>query len=408
MIILESLERVCAGDDAKVLLGLGTPERRSRFWTGAPGVGGVAGIAGGAAADGRPVSAGPLDPEGRAAQERGAAEDRGEEELGATSGWAGAVPESDMPEFEVMFLLADTKDDRVATLRARLVELGDSVLVVGGDGLWNIHAHVDDAGAAVEAGITAGRPHRIRITTLLSAEAEAQRHDLGAVRLRAGGSGIVACSAGEGIADVFRAAGAVVIASGPKHRASTGQLIEAIREQHRTGVSGVIVLPNDADTELAAAAAVRAVEDEEIESHLVRARTAVQGVAALAVFEPAQPPATNVLAMQAAASATRHGAVTVSNREALTSGGHCVPGDILGIVDSDIVIVGSSQEAVGIEVVRRLLSSGGELLTVVSGAEVPDGLVAAISRAAREDSIGLEVTHIAGGQPVYTVLLGVE
>ena len=42
--------------------------------------------------------------------------------------------------------------------------LGDSLVVVGGDGLWNVHVHVDDVGAAVEAGIEAGRPHRVRVT----------------------------------------------------------------------------------------------------------------------------------------------------------------------------------------------------------------------------------------------------
>ena len=70
------------------------------------------------------------------------------------------------PAYEVMYLLADSDEEAVALLRARLVELGDSVLVVGGDGEWNVHAHVDDAGAAVEAGIVAGRPHRVRITWL--------------------------------------------------------------------------------------------------------------------------------------------------------------------------------------------------------------------------------------------------
>ena len=177
---------------------------------------------------------------------------------------------------------------------------------------------------------------------------------------------------------------------------------------HAGGVGGVVVLPNDGDTELAAAAAARAVADEGIEALVVRARTVVQGIAALAVFEPTGSPSANVLGMQAAASATRHGAVTIANREALTSGGSCRPGDVLGIVDGDIVIVGSDQAVVGAEVVRRLLSSGGELLTVVSGQDTPAGLVQAVSTAARAERRDIEVNRIHGGQPVYTVLLGVE
>lgn len=424
LLVFEALERVCTGGDLTALLELGGPARHP--WTrpptrsgdagapsaapGAPGAAdgvaegvaaGVAGAAGGA------TEAGPGEAVGAWHQVAADCPATSGATSGAISGATEAQPEDGTPEFEVMYLLADSTEERVATLRARLVELGDSVLVVGGGDLWNIHAHVDDAGAAVEAGLTAGRPHRIRITSLLTpAQVLAQDHS--GLPLRAGGSGIVACSAGAGIAAVFRAVGALTIPSGPGGRASTGQFIEAIRQQHAAGVAGVIVLPNDGDTELAAAAAVRAVADEGIEAHLVRARTAVQGIAALAVFERDQPAASNALAMQAAASATRHGGVTVSNREALTSGGHCVPGDILGIIDGDIVIIGSDQEAVGVEVVHRLVSSGGELLTIVTGKPAPPGLAAAIVKATRAEALGFEVTLIDGGQEVYSVLLGVE
>ncbi|MFT4011113.1 MAG: DAK2 domain-containing protein, partial [Nocardioidaceae bacterium] len=77
------------------------------------------------------------------------------------------VPGDDLteggPAYEVMYLL-DADDERVPGLREALLPLGDSLVVVGGDGLWNVHVHVDDVGAAVEAGLDAGRPHRIRVT----------------------------------------------------------------------------------------------------------------------------------------------------------------------------------------------------------------------------------------------------
>ncbi|HET7399244.1 MAG TPA: DAK2 domain-containing protein [Intrasporangium sp.] len=373
VVVFECLERLCAGDDAQAVLRLRLPGRRPHFPV--------------------PVGARPMT-----ARPAPAAEDAADDATGA------ARPG---PEYEVMYLLADSTDEAVQALRARLVALGDSVLVVGGDGLWNVHAHVDDPGAAVEAGVEAGRPHRIRITTLLG---DGDHPPASAPRPAApvSTSGVVACAAGAGLADVFREAGAVVVPSGPRRRASTGQLIAAIREQHASGVSGVVVLPNDDDTALSAAAAARAVADEGIEAHVVRARTAVQGIAAIAVFDPCSPVAANVLAMQSAASATRHGAVTVADRRAMTSGGPCAPGDALGIVDGDIVLVGSDQEAVAVEVVSRLLSSGGELLTVLRGEDATDALLDAIARAARRQRPDLEVARIDGGQTVYPVLLGVE
>ena len=323
---------------------------------------------------------------------------------------SGGSDEEGMPEYEVMYFLADSDDAAVDVLRSRLVQLGDSVLVVGGDGEWNVHAHVDDAGAAVEAGIEAGRPHRVRITRLAGAHGLGRRVEPSEGRTSSprSAAAIVACAAGVGLEGLFEDAGAVVVRSGPGRRASTGGLISAIREQHARGASGVVVLPNDGDTLLAAAAAVRAVADDGIEAHLVHVRTAVQGIAALAVFEPAAPASANVLAMQAAASATRHGAVTVANRAALTSGGPCEAGDVLGVVDGDVVIVGSDQLEVTRQVVRRLLASGGELVTVVAGIDAPDGLMPAVSEEARRDQHGIEVSLIDGGQAVYPVLLGVE
>ena len=140
----------------------------------------------------------------------------------------------------------------------------------------------------------------------------------------------------------------------------------------------------------------------------MHARTAVQGLAALAVFEPSAAPSANVLAMQSASSATRHGAVTVANRAALTSAGPCEPGDVLGVVDGDIVVIGDDEVEVGREVMRRLLASGGELVTVVIGAEAREGLGQALATEAMAQQRGVEVSQIDGGQPVYSVLIGVE
>ncbi len=302
------------------------------------------------------------------------------------------------PAYEVMFLLADSDSGRVGALRKALDDLGDSLLVVGGPDLWNVHVHVDDVGAALEAGMEAGRPHRIRVTHL--AERSGPRRS-GPVTPVA----VVACAPGEGLADVFRASGAGVVHSAPGRRASAGQILDEIHAVHALSV---IVLPNDSDTQLAAEAAARAAADEGVEVHVVRSRAAVQGVAALAVFDPARDPEANLQAMHRAAAATRHGAVSVASREALTDAGRCRPGDVLGLVDGEIVLVGSDLARVGGEVLERLLGSGGELLTIVTGSDAPAGLGGSLAAAARTRRRDVEVSLIHGGQPTYPLLLGVE
>ena len=328
----------------------------------------------------------------------------GEDPLRRRPGWTqpatpvrrGGDLEPGGPAYEVMYLLSDASDEAVEVLKQRLDGLGDSLLVVGAGDLHNVHVHVDDVGAAIEAGIAAGRPHRIRVTHFHDQLVTAPDQDAQAV---------VTCAAGEGLAGTFRAAGAWVVASGPRRRANAGQFLEAARS---TGAGRVILLPNDGDTLLAANAAAKVAAEEGIDLRVVAARTAVQGIAALAVYDPDRPFGDNVLTMSSAAAATRNGAVTVATKEALTSGGPCRPGDVLGVVDGDIVLVGDDLTRIGADVVERLLSSGGELLTVVSGEDATPALGEDVAAAVRRHRRDLEVTHIYGGQPLYPLLLGVE
>jgi dihydroxyacetone kinase-like predicted kinase len=216
---------------------------------------------------------------------------------------------------------------------------------------------------------------------------------------------VVACAAGEGLAEVFTAAGAVSVFNGPGRRASAGQLLDAIRSARS---QCVIVLPNETHTQLAAEAAAAAAAEDGLEVHVVRSRSAVQGIAALAVFEPTANGRNNLIAMSGAAAATRHGAVTVAGKAWLTSAGWCHPGDVLGAVDGDVVVVGEDLAVVGAEVVARLLAGGGELLTVINGAGGGPELSAVVALAAKATRRDLEVTIIDGGQATYPLLLGVE
>jgi dihydroxyacetone kinase-like predicted kinase len=113
--------------------------------------------------------------------------------------------------------------------------------------------------------------------------------------------------------------------------------------------------------------------------------------------------------MTAAARATRHAEVTVAEEEALTSAGPCRPGDILGFIEGDVADIGTDVFTVGAHVVDRLLSGGGELVTLVTGsddgaAEVGERLSDYL-RAARPD---VEVMAYQGGQARYPLLIGVE
>ncbi len=304
------------------------------------------------------------------------------------------------PAYEVMYLL-EADDAAVATLRDRLTELGESVVVVGGDRLWNVHVHLDDVGSAIEAGIEAGRPHRVRVTHFAEqvSQAEAAR------RNAAAGRGVVAFAAGPGLRELFREAGAVPVFGDTALRCSTSDILAAIRS---TGCAEVIVLPNDKDTIAVAEVAALSAREEGVRATVIPTRTQVQGLAAVAVHEPHRSFDDDVVSMTAAAGHARHGAVTVAARAAMTMAGPCQAGDSLGVVEGDFAVVAADLAGAATQVVDRLLAGGGELLTLVKGEGCDDELVRRVTSHVAGLRADVDICAYDGGQARYPLLIGVE
>ena len=133
----------------------------------------------------------------------------------------------------------------------------------------------------------------------------------------------------------------------------------------------------------------------------------VQGLAALAVHEPGRTFEQNIVEMSAAARHARAGALTLAVKRAITTGGPCEPGDVLGMIEGDFVLVGADLFAVATDVLERLLGGGGELVTVVAGAGAGD-LAERCASYLRLRHPTVDVVVYDGGQPRYPLLIGVE
>jgi uncharacterized protein len=309
------------------------------------------------------------------------------------------------PMFEVIYLL-DAPDSALPELRARLSGLGDSLVVVGGDGLWNVHVHVDDAGAAVEAGIAAGRPHRIRVTHLggPAARAGAAAADHGRPPEQAGRA-VVSVVHGEGIARLCTESGAAVLRADPDRPPSSAELTEAVR---RTEAREVVLLLNDPELRAAAGAVADQLRDEGIRIAVIPTRSPVQGLAALAVHEPGRRFDEDVIGMTSAAGATRYAELAVAEGESWTMAGVCQAGDVLGLIDGDVAVIGADLDGTGAVVVDRMLAAGGELLTLVLGEGVPQELADRLVAGVRRRRPEVDTVVYDGGQQSSPLLIGVE
>jgi DAK2 domain fusion protein YloV len=317
---------------------------------------------------------------------------------------ATAVRETGSEEYayEVQFLL-DADAGAVARMRETLAGLGDSLVVVG-DGAddaasatWNVHVHVNDVGAAIEAGVAAGRPYRISVTRF----ADRPAAPAAAPPPAGDGRAAVVVAAGAGIAELFAGEGATVVPGNP----STGELLDAIRA---TAAARVVVLPDSPNTQATANAAAREAHALGVEVSVVPTRSPVQALAALAVRDPARRFTDDVIAMAEAAGACRYAEVCRASREALTVAGPCRPGDVLALVEGEVHLIGTDLTDTCAAVVDLMLGGGGELVTLLSGADAPDGLADAVAAHVARRWPFVEVNAYRGGQPHYPLLVGVE
>jgi len=314
--------------------------------------------------------------------------------------------------YEVQFLL-EAPAGAVDRMRAALAEIGDSLVVVGsdaggdddggsdagdGDGddddrddpVWNVHVHVDDIGAAIEAGIAAGRPYQISVTRFADQPAPPLA-----------GRAAVVVAAGTGLAALFTGEGAGVVGGSP----STAELLDAIR---RTGAAEVVVLPNDPDTQAVAGLAAREAEAGGVTVAVVPTRSPVQALAALAVRDPRRRFDDDVIAMAEAAGACRYAEVCHAAREALTVAGRCRPGDVLALVEGEVLLIGTELAGTCRNLLDQLLGGGGELVTLIVGEQAPDGLGEAVAAHVARCWPFVEVHTFVGGQPHYPLLVGIE
>lgn len=304
--------------------------------------------------------------------------------------------------FEVMYLLTASDPGRADHLRSHLARLGSSVLVVGGPDEWRVHVHLDRPDAAVEAGALAGHVEQVSVTPLPGSGAHPPARPRPAPERE---HGVVACVPGEGLAGTMSAAGAVVVRSSPGARASTGLLLSAVWS---AGAGEVLLLPNDPDTVLAAEAAAREAAREEVRVRVIPSHSAVQGLAALAVYDPGARAEEAAAAMTAAARATRHGAVATATRDSETPAGPCRTGQPLGLVAGRIEVVAEEVRDAARGVLRRLCTPGTELVTLVRGAQAGEDELDAVVAELTVEHPDLEVVRIDGGQGTYPWLLGAE
>ena len=313
------------------------------------------------------------------------------------------------PRYEVMYLL-EAPDEHIEGFKEQWSGLGDSIVVVGGDGLWNCHVHTDSIGPSIEAGIAVGRPRDIRVTDLYEqvGALEAERSGPGDQEAQEGdgrrvATAVVAVGAGEGVAAALRQLGAHrVVAGGQCMNPSTAEMLDAVEA---TAADAVVVLPNNENV-LPAAGQVPALASKPV--HVVPTRNIAEGAAALLAYDPDAGAEDNARAMAEAASAVVSGEVTRAVRDARTPVGDITEGDHLGIAGDDVVVVRRELVDAACSLLERLVGPEHELVTVIEGEGAAEADTERIRSWLAEHRPSVAFERQDWGHPISPYLFSIE
>jgi DAK2 domain fusion protein YloV len=313
-------------------------------------------------------------------------------------------PENDWDDQEYLycteFLLHGKDLDRVE-IEDFLVTMGGSQLVVGSPEQLKVHVHTDQPNDALGYAMQRGEVsdvhiHNMRLQT--AERAEAIRAETSAMK----DVGFVAVAAGSGLADILRSLGVdEVVSGGQTMNPSTAELLEAIE---RVPARAVIVLPDNRNIILAANQTV-GIAGKPV--GVVPTTSVPEAFAALLVADPAATLETNLAEMTAAAETVTTGEITTAIKDSKGKAGAIKAGQVMGIVDHEIEVVGDNVP----DVAARLLdviAGNGETLTLLAGADLDDAALAGIAEALESAHPELEIEAHRGEQPLYPLIMAVE
>ncbi len=345
-----------------------------------------------------------LDGMARALRGEGAASAADLGEIDAS--WIGATrrvhDDGEQSGFCTEFVVSGDALD-AAAMRERLSEMGDSLLVVGGGELIRVHVHTATPDEAFAYARTLGTVSHEKVEDM-----EAQFQNLaGSAEPDASpatsGITVVAVGAGPGIEELFMSLGAsAIVRGGQTMNPSAGDILDAIKN---AGGDATIVLPNNKNIVLAAEQAAKTLGEH---IAVVPTRSIPQGVAALIAFNGEATAGENADAMNEAIANVRTGEVTLAARATTMRGIDVRVGQPIGLVDGELAFAGEVIAEVARDCVRQMLEGrDGAIVTLYAGEDEPEDAAEALAVALREEH-GCEVEVVAGRQPHYAYLIGVE
>jgi len=313
--------------------------------------------------------------------------------------------------YDVQYIIKGTSLN-VPAIREQIARMGDSVLVVGDGQTVKVHVHSDHPGDAIDFGVSQGQLTAVIIENMqlqyeeFTAGQAAERlatEDEEPAPAQSPTISVVAVASGDGLCRVLKSIGAsAIVPGGQTMNPSTQDLVSAVE---RVPGSEVVLLPNNANILLAARQAQQLAAKR---VGIVPTCTVPQGIAALLAFSYQADLDENVARMTAAAESVETIEVTRAVRCAQVNGLAVREGQIIGLLNGDLVTAGESTHDVLADLLERAGAAAREMLTIYYGEGVAAEEAEALGEALQARYANLEIEVLDGGQAYYQYTISVE
>jgi DAK2 domain fusion protein YloV len=310
--------------------------------------------------------------------------------------------------YEVVFLLSGEKLD-VEGIRQSIIDMGGvSTVVAGDEKMLKVHTHTEWPGKILDYGVSIGSLLDINIENLqeqslnYAAESEAE-HTAEQIQPLTLHIATVAVVAGPGFERVFRSIGVTaIVPGGQTMNPSTEELLAAV---NAVDASQVILLPNNSNVILSA----RQVSGLSIkEVFVVPTESMPQGIAALLGFNFEADFESNCESMTESATHIQTAEITTAIRNVNIGGVRVREGDLIGLVNGNLVIAGQDMDYVIRETLQRMNIERYEIVTLYFGEGVTKQQAEDTARSIKEKYSHLEIEVVDGGQPHYAYIISAE
>ncbi len=291
----------------------------------------------------------------------------------------------------------------------RLEEMGTSIQVGEGDGMYRMHIHVplEKRYEPIDYIMGLGTITKVAMENL-----QAQMDDIQKTKaeqpikfsaVEPGQIAVVVVSPGAGLSRIFASLGAAaVVAGGQTMNPSTQDILQAFEN---LPTDKVVILPNNKNIVMAAN---QAKEVTVKQVAVVPSRTVPQGLAAMLALQPDGELDAVSEKMISALSNVRTGEITTAVRNVEIDGVNVKEGQVIALLDGKLVVSANSIEEGTLDLLEKAEATSHEIITLFYGQDMPHTEANRIADLVRTEFPNQEVEVQEGGQPHYQFIVSVE